>query len=300
MTTPLPFESNSTESRLIPLYSASYFVHCGAAGLIASGVSHAALTPIDTLKCNMQAHKHSATLSQAWRTLAPPLGASRWSALSKGLGATFVGYGAHGATKFMLYDVFKHRLALALGPHDADRYRDIVYICASASAEVVASVVLCPFEARKVRAQVQLGAPPPTSLWVGLGPLLTRQVPFSIVKFMTFERVAELAYAIVPTSKADMSTTAHLGVVLASGVATGLFCGAVSHPADVLVTQFNARQLGGNLWSKTRVVVDDIGVRGLLRGFTPRAFSIGAMTAIQWLLYGTYKAFVGLPTPGLG
>lgn len=300
MTTPLPFESKGVSQGIVKLYSASYFVHCGVAGLLASGVSHAALTPIDTLKCNMQAHRHISTLAQAWRALAPPLGASRWLALSKGFGATFVGYGAHGATKFMLYDVFKHRLALALGPHNADRYRDIVYIAASACAELVASVVLCPFEARKVRAQVQLGAPPPASLWVGLGPLLTRQVPFSIVKFMTFERVAELAYALSPTNKADMSATGHFAVVLASGVATGLFCGAVSHPADVLVTQFNARQIDGHLWTKTRVVVDDIGVRGLLRGFTPRAFSIGAMTAIQWVLYGTYKAVVGLPTPGLG
>jgi solute carrier family 25 phosphate transporter 3 len=272
------------------------------AGFLCSSVSHALLTPLDTLKCNVQAHNAVPSIAKAYQSLSRPLRAS----LGQGLLSTFAGYGAHGAIKFGLYDFFKHRMAVSLGADSAKRYRDLVYLVSSVSAEFLACVALCPLEAAKVRAQVQVPATSraagtgaaAASAWVGLGALWARQIPYSVVKFMSFERVAEAIYAMSPKAKEAMTMPEHFGVVLTTGWVTGVFCGAVSHPADVLVTRLNLSPLQGSLFARTRVIVDEIGMRGLLKGFAPRVFAIGTMSSIQWMIYGSYKAFAGLPTPG--
>lgn len=318
--TPLPFPS--TPSR-IALYSPSvrnfffflscseasvfekFFAHCAVSGLLAGGASHALLTPIDVIKCNLQmrpaplaSHPASMAALGLWRGWSP----------------TLLGYSLHGAVKFGLYEEFKFLLQRNVGRDNARKYRDLLYITSSATAEFVACAVLSPFEALKVRLQTSrdfargVGDGLPklvrlegvSSLYTGLVALWARQLPLTLINFMSFERIASFIYAIVPVPKESMSRPQHLGVVLASGTVSGLFCGAVSHPADVLVTRINASNRPGNVLQRTRVIVDEIGLRGLTKGFTPRVLMIGALSAVQWLVYGTYKAAVGLPTPGNG
>ncbi|WVZ82012.1 hypothetical protein U9M48_029329 [Paspalum notatum var. saurae] len=57
---------------------------------------------------------------------------------------TLLGYNAQGACKFGFYEFFK-------------KYKTLIYLAGSASAEVIADVALCPFEAVKVRVQTQPG-----------------------------------------------------------------------------------------------------------------------------------------------
>jgi solute carrier family 25 (mitochondrial phosphate transporter), member 3 len=262
------------------------------AGLVCSGISHGLLTPLDALKCTVQADNKAWSLRTAYQSLS-------LRDLFRGWRPTVVGYGLHGLTKFGLYDGFKHQISVFLGVENSKRYRDIVYLASSASAEALACVALCPLENQKLKAQVRVHPPSMTSPWVGLSALCARQIPFSIVKFMSFERIAESIYAMSPKAKSDMTTPEHLAVVLTTGWVTGVFCGAVSHPADVIVTRINLMNLEGSVMTKTRLIVDEIGVRGLMKGFVPRVVMIGCLTASQWLLYGLYKSAVGLPTAGL-
>jgi solute carrier family 25 phosphate transporter 3 len=286
-----------------------FFAHCAVSGLLASGASHFLLTPVDVIKCNLQMRPLStSTVSGVVAST------SSLSSLWRGWSPTLLGYSLHGAVKFGLYEEFKFLLQRAVGRDNARKYRDIVYLTSSATAEFVACAVLSPFEALKVRLQtshnfargVGDGLPKMarlegvSSMYTGLLALWARQLPLTLINFMSFERVASFIYDILPVPKEHMSRPEHLGVVLASGIVSGLFCGAVSHPADVLVTRINAEKRPGNVVQKTLVIVDEIGLRGLTKGFTPRVFMIGALTAIQWLVYGTYKAAVGLPTPGSG
>jgi len=63
---------------------------------------------------------------------------------------TLFGYSMQGFGKFGFYEIFKDVYRGALGPK-ADQYQTIGFLTASACAEVIADVLLCPMEALKVR-----------------------------------------------------------------------------------------------------------------------------------------------------
>lgn len=70
---------------------------------------------------------------------------------------TLLGYSFQGACKFGFYEFFKKYYSDLAGPENAVKYKTFIYLAGSASAEVIADVALCPFEAVKVRVQTQPG-----------------------------------------------------------------------------------------------------------------------------------------------
>lgn len=70
---------------------------------------------------------------------------------------TLLGYSAQGACKFGFYEFFKKYYSDIAGPEHAAKYKTLIYLAGSASAEVIADVALCPMEAVKVRVQTQPG-----------------------------------------------------------------------------------------------------------------------------------------------
>lgn len=75
----------------------------------------------------------------------------------KGWVPTLLGYSAQGACKFGFYEFFKKYYSDIAGPEYAAKYKTLIYLAGSASAEVIADVALCPMEAVKVRVQTQPG-----------------------------------------------------------------------------------------------------------------------------------------------
>lgn len=75
----------------------------------------------------------------------------------RGWAPTLLGYSAQGACKYGLYEFFKKYYADIAGPEYAAKYKTLIYLAGSASAEVFADVALCPMEAVKVRVQTQPG-----------------------------------------------------------------------------------------------------------------------------------------------
>jgi len=142
------------------------------------------------------------------------------------------------------------------------------------------------------------------NLYASLVPLWARQVPYTIIKFVAFERIAEAIYRALPKKKEDMSKTEQMGVVFTAGYAAGILCGAVSHPADTMVSKINKLKMDGGIGQKMSVIYygtatqPGIGFNGLWAGFAPRVVMIGTLTGLQWFIYGAFKAAVGLPTPG--
>jgi len=238
----------------------------------------------------------------------------------KGWVPTFVGYSLQGAGKYGLYELFAYRYSELVGPEMAAKWRPAVWAAASASAEFFADMALCPFEAVKVRIQTQpkyayglmdgmrrmaaeegVGA-----LYAGLVPLWARQIPYTVVKFVAFEGIAEQLYKLSPKPKEQMNKVEQLGVVFAAGYIAGILCATASHPADVLVSKINNVKMDGSIVTKaSRIVYGDeaagikgIGMRGLWVGLPTRIVMIGTLTGLQWLIYGSFKAAVGMPTPG--
>jgi len=63
---------------------------------------------------------------------------------------------AQGAFKYGGYEFFKKFYSDLAGPDAAYKYKTSLYLVASASAEFIADIALCPFEAVKVRMQTTI------------------------------------------------------------------------------------------------------------------------------------------------
>jgi len=303
---------------VIELYSNKYFIACGIGGIFSCGLTHTAVTPLDLVKCNVQANPKLFTSTfQGFRFImsgqATSLGhGSGVSGIMKGWGPTLWGYSIQGLFKFGLYEYFKHTYGEIVGEENAVKYRDLVYLCGSASAEFFADLAYCPFEALKVRIQTMPSFARGTidglprfiaqegfsNLYAGIVPLWARQIPYTVIKFMAFERIAETIYSLLPKKKSEMNQFEQMGVVFTSGYIAGILCGAVSHPADTLVSKINKLKMDGSFGQKASHIYNEIGFAGLWKGFTPRVIMIGTLTGLQWFIYGTFKTFVGLPAPG--
>ena len=59
---------------------------------------------------------------------------------------TLVGYSAQGFGKFGFYEIFKDVYAAAAG-ENAAKYKTVAWAVSSACAELIADVLLCPWEA---------------------------------------------------------------------------------------------------------------------------------------------------------
>lgn len=231
-----------------------YFASCMLGGIVACGPTHTLVTPLDLVKTRRQVDPkiYSSNIS-AWRSIFAKEGLR---GVFFGWSPTFVGYSFQGAGKYGFYEVFKHVYGDQLAPN---MNRTLVYLGASATAEFIADVFLCPFEAIKVRMQTTL---PPyaqnmregwtkvtqkegiAGLYKGLVPLWGRQIPYTMCKFASFEETVKLIYKTLGQPKESYGPLAQTGVSFLGGYIAGIACAAVSHPADVMVSKLNADRKG--------------------------------------------------------
>jgi len=106
------------------------------------------VTPLDLVKCRRQVDdKLYKSNTQAWKMIYRQEGLR---GVFFGWSPTFIGYSFQGAGKYGFYEVFKYLYGDRLAPN---MNKTVVYLAASASAEFLADVALCPLEAIKVRMQ---------------------------------------------------------------------------------------------------------------------------------------------------
>lgn len=230
--------------------STKYFASCMLGGIIACGPTHTSVTPLDLVKTRRQVDPKIYTSNvQGWRSIYAKEGVR---GVFFGWSPTFVGYSFQGLGKYGFYEIFKHIYGDKLAPN---MNRTLVFLGASASAEFIADVFLCPFEAIKVRMQTTL--PPYASnmregwsritakegiagLYKGLYPLWARQIPYTMCKFATFEECVKGIYKFLGKPKESYNSVQQTGVSFVGGYIAGIACAVVSHPADVMVSKLNA------------------------------------------------------------
>ncbi|EMT62336.1 hypothetical protein FOQG_07955 [Fusarium oxysporum f. sp. raphani 54005] len=296
----------------IELYSGKYYAACTFGGLMACGLTHAAVTPLDLVKTRRQVDSKLYTSNfQAWGKIYRAEGVR---GIFTGWSPTLFGYSAQGAFKYGWYEYFKKTYSDMAGPEAAQKYKTGLYLAASASAEFLADLALCPFEAVKVRMQGSIpnpytgtvqgisaitGKEGVAGLYKGLYPLWGRQIPYTMMKFASFETIVEMIYDRLPGQKSDYSKAAQTGVSFTGGYLAGILCAIVSHPADVMVSKLNSnRQPGEAFGGAMSRIYKDIGFGGLWNGLPVRIVMIGTLTGLQWMIYDYFKIFMGLPTTG--
>ncbi|PGH29173.1 solute carrier family 25 (mitochondrial phosphate transporter), member 3 [[Emmonsia] crescens] len=299
----------------IELYSMKYYASCIFGGMMACGLTHTLVTPLDLVKCRRQVDpKMYKGNFEAWGKIGRAEGVR---GIFTGWGPTFFGYSAQGAFKYGGYEFFKKFYSDLLGEENARRWKTSVYLTASASAEFIADVALCPFEAVKVRMQTTIppfatrtfsaishvtakeGVGGQVKLFKGLYPLWGRQIPYTMMKFASFETIVEMIYNRLPGQKSDYNKGAQTAVAFTGGYLAGILCAIVSHPADVMVSKLNANRLAGEAFGAAMGrIYKDIGFIGLWNGLPVRIVMIGTLTGLQWMIYDSFKIFMGLPTTG--
>lgn len=130
-------------------------------------------------------------------------------------------------------------------------------------------------------------------LYKGIYPLWARQIPYTMMKFASFETIVEMIYNRLPGSKNDYSKAAQTGVSFTGGYLAGILCAIVSHPADVMVSKLNAyREPGEAFGTVVSRIYKDIGFRGLWNGLPMRIVMIGTLTGLQWMIYVSLTHFL--------
>ncbi len=269
-----------------------------------------AVTPLDLVKCRMQTTPGLYT--SLWDGLKKSVktGLNR-NGIFKGWQPTMIGYGMQGFCKFGLYEIFKDAYTKLVGDDKAHKYKNTLYLSASASAEFFADICLCPMESVKVRIQTSPAeANYPTKLmpaikgitsteglhglYKGLVPLWCRQIPYTMVKFALFENIVAMFYRYAFKKPRDSySKATQLMITFLSGYIAGIFCAIVSHPADSVISKLNNTE-GGTIVS----VCKELGWKGMWVGLGTRILMIGTLTGLQWWIYDTWKVFFGIPSSG--
>ena len=289
-------------------HTTDYYLKCMLGGIASCGLTHTLITPLDVAKCNLQVNPAKyGGLGNALSVIAKEEGQT---GLWKGWLPTAIGYSAQGCFKFGLYEFFKDTYANMAGEENAYKYRSLIYLAGSASAEFFADIALCPMEMVKVKVQTSAPGTFPTQFGAAVAkmqemkaetrfpfgsvvPLWSRQIPYTMAKFLCFEKIVEFFYSSVFTAPRETySTSTQLGITFASGYLAGIVCAVVSHPADSIVSLAGKAENKGKSFGQ---IASETGMYNLCtRGLPARIIMIGTLTGLQWYVYDAVKAVLGL------
>lgn len=295
------------------VHDMSYYMKCMMGGILSCGLTHTAVTPLDIVKCRRQVNSDIyKSLGDGFKVIRATEGLR---GLTVGWVPTFIGYSAQGFGKFGFYEIFKDVYKGIVGAENAAKYQTVGFLVSSACAEFIADTLLCPWEALKVRTQVDTTGKFPRNpvagfnaiksaegvngFYKGLSPLWMRQIPYTMVKFACFERTVRYVYAnILTKDPSEYSKATKLTVTFLSGYWAGIFCAVVSHPADTVVSKLNQASSEGSTMTKVKSILGELGFKGVWTGLGTRIIMIGTLTGLQWWIYDSFKTAAGLQATG--
>lgn len=295
------------------VHDASYYAKCMMGGILSCGLTHTFVVPLDIIKCRRQVNYDLyKSLGDGFKVIRAAEG---FKGLTVGWVPTFIGYSAQGFGKFGFYEIFKDVYKKVVGEENAAKYQTTGFLIASASAEFIADVLLCPWESLKVRTQTDTTGTFPRNpvkgfnlikanegingFYKGLSPLWMRQIPYTMVKFACFERTVRFVYRnFLTKDPSEYSKATKLTVTFLSGYWAGIFCAVVSHPADTVVSKLNSIKSEGSTGEKIKQILGELGFKGIWRGLSTRILMVGTLTGLQWWIYDSFKTFAGLQATG--
>jgi len=133
-------------------------------------------------------------------------------------------------------------------------------------------------------------------LYAGLGPILFKQVPYTMAKFAVQGKAAEAMYNASRLTPETASKSTSLTISLASGVIAGVAAAVVSHPADTLLSLINKSGGDKSGSTTTRLIrlARETGFKKLCTvGLLPRCVMIGTLTAGQFGIFDTVMSALG-------
>lgn len=232
--------------------------------------------------------------------------------LFAGFGSTLVGFTTSGAVKYGLYEVFK--------PFSLDFVASIPFIpnspilgflLAGAEAELVASLLLCPLEATRIRlvtdptygnevfdALPRMWREERWGIYQGLPAIMTKMIPGTMSQLASYEFFTRTAYAAATSVGAQADTTNRFVISITCAVLAGVISTVTSQPGDTVLSEMN--KAGGQGQTITSVVQGLDSPRELFRGLKARLIHLLALITSQLVIYDYAKQLVGLAATGVG
>lgn len=281
-----------------------YFV----AGGVCAATSHGITTPIDVVKTRMQAQPevYNKGIVDATSSILKTDGPS---ALLGGLGPTVVGYGIEGAMKFGVYEVMKPIMSDLLKQSTA-----MAYIIASVIAGAVASILLCPMESARIRIVTDpeykgmgllqslpklISEDGVLNLFSGIFAMLSKQVPYTMAKQVSFDIVAGLLYAFLAQGdRALKAGDLKWFVSVTSAFIASLFACIFSQPGDMILTETYKGQSGNGFIQVIKDIYKLGGISAFFTGTGARIIHVSSIITSQLVIYDIVKQLLGLPATG--
>ncbi|KAG0170316.1 Cu/Pi carrier [Apophysomyces sp. BC1034] len=266
-------------------------------------------TPVDVVKTRIQLEPeiYNRGMITGFRQVVQAEGAG---ALLTGFGPTATGYALQGAFKFGGYEFWRKTFIDLVGVEKATEHRTAIHLSSSGIAEFFASVVLCPLEATRIRLVSQ-----PTfatgllngftkilkeegvakGFYSGFGPILFKQLPYTMTKFAVYEFAIEKILKSLETPKDQLDPSALVAVDLGGGIIAGTAAAIISQPADTLLSKINKQRgvEGQSVTSRLMTMAGQLGPKGLFLGLGPRIVMVATLTAGQFAIYGDIKRVLG-------
>lgn len=292
------------------VYDLTYYLKSAVAGGLCCSITHGALCPVDVVKTRIQLDPitYNKGMIGGFRQVIAKEGVG---ALATGLGPTAVGYFVQGWFKFGGVEFFKINFAGKLGEEKAWKLRTPIYLGAAACAEFIADVFLCPLESTRIRLvsnptyasgsfaafkKILAEEGVLNGFYSGFGPILLKQIPYTMAKFAVQGAAAEKIYAQTGIDPATASGNSKMAVALSSGVVAGVAAAIISHPADTLLSLVNKQGAGGEGSIMVRLgrIAVETGFKKLcLNGLGARCVMIGSLTALQFGIFDSIMALTG-------
>jgi len=290
-------------------FDTTHYLKAAFGGAVCCSITHGGTTPIDVVKTRMQLDptKYTSFLG----TFNMVRNAEGFGALTTGAMATFQGYFVQGFFKFGGVEVMKTKLAQRMSEEEAYKKRDVIALGGAACAEFVADVFLCPYEACRIRAvsdptyadgMLNVGKKLVAEngivngLYAGFGPMLFKQIPYTMAKFAVQQKAAEKIYEGLGTDPSECSPGKILGISLGSGVIAGVAAATISQPADGLLSKVNKKGAGGDgpMVSRLVNIATETGIVKLCtQGLFARWLHVGLITAGQFAVVDMIMMAVG-------
>ena len=228
--------------------------------------------------------------------------------LLAGLGPTGVGYGLEGALKFGCYESFKVIFK------DLTKSKFVNFLAASVIAGAVASIVLCPMEDTRIRmvgdasyanenlvsALVRIVKEDGVfKTFNGLNAMLSKQVPYTMTKQVSFDIISKIFYSLAATYLPDVSKDRiKLPISVSSAFLTSIIACLGSQPGDMILTEYYKNHAN----KKFSEIISDIynkhGIGGFFIGVVARLMHVSSIITSQLVIYDVVKIALGLHASG--
>ncbi|GMH93261.1 hypothetical protein TrVE_jg10755 [Triparma verrucosa] len=124
-------------------------------------------------------------------------------------------------------------------------------------------------------------------LFRGLNAMMAKQIPYTIVKQVSFDVLAPLSLSAL---RPELAIYAVIGSAFVSSVLSTLS----SHPGDMLLSVVNSSKSKRKLRTLAREILERDGVKGFFTGLNARFLHVGLIVTVQLVAYDFFRKCFGL------